>query len=47
MGKAYGADQGTGSAKRVGVIIDGQGVVTHYFAKVSAVGFPSQALQLL
>jgi len=47
MGKAYGADAGTQWAKRVGVIIDGKGVITHYFEKVSAAGFPAQALQLL
>ena len=46
MGKAYGADS-PGGAKRVGVIIDAQGIITHYFPKVSAVGFPSQALGLL
>jgi peroxiredoxin len=47
MGKAYGADAGNQWAKRIGVIIDAKGVVTHYFSKVSAAAFPGEALKLL
>ena len=50
MGLAYGAasEPGTGGyAKRVGVIIDPDGLVSHYDASVSAGDFPNVALGIV
>ena len=50
MGLAYGAasEPGTGGyAKRVGVIIDTEGKVSHYDASVSAGDFPNVALGIV
>ncbi len=49
LGVAYGAadDATAKNARRIGVIIDGDGKVTHYFPKVSAKDFPFEALKLL
>ena len=47
MGKAWGADQGSGSAKRIGVVIGADGKVKHFFEKVKAAAFPEEALKLL
>ena len=49
MGLAYGATQpgSTGDAKRMGVIIDPQGNVSHYWPAVKARDFPQQALEAL
>ncbi len=49
MGLAYGATE-PGSkrdAKRMGVIIDPQGNVSHYWPAVKARDFPQQALEAL
>jgi peroxiredoxin Q/BCP len=46
MGAAYGAGT-SGSAKRMGVIIDPQGNVSHYWPAVKAKDFPEQALAAL
>ena len=49
MGLAYGATQpgSRGDAKRMGVIIDPQGNVSHYWPAVKARDFPDQALEAL
>ena len=49
MGLAYGATEpgSTSSAKRMGVIIDPQGNVSHYWPAVKARDFPQQALEAL
>jgi len=47
MGLAYGAasEPGTGGyARRIGVIIDPEGSVVEYQAKVDAGGYPAHAL---
>ncbi len=47
MGIAYGAadDATSGNARRIGLIIGPDGRVKEYFPKVSAAGFPAEALQ--
>lgn len=47
MGKAWGAAEGVGSAKRIGVIVGADGKVTHWFPKVKSAAFPAEALALL
>ena len=50
MGLAYGAatEPGTGGyAKRIGVIIDPDGQVSHYDASVNAGDFPGAVLRML
>ena len=49
MGVAYGAAEPgtTDDAKRMGVIIDPQGNVSHYWPAVKARDFPQQALAAL
>lgn len=49
MGMAYGAAQSpeTGSAGRVGVVLDEDGLVLHWAASVNAQSFPQEALDLL
>ena len=49
MGLAYGATEpgSRSSAKRMGVIIDPQGNVSHYWPAVKARDFPQQALEAL
>jgi peroxiredoxin Q/BCP len=50
VGVLYGAaDAGStsGGARRVGVIIGPDGKVKQYFPKVSAAGFPAEALNLI
>ena len=50
MGLAYGAakEPGTGGyAKRIGVIIDPDGTVSHYDPSVNAQSFPTEALAVI
>ena len=49
MGIAYGATEpgSRSSATRMGVIIDPQGKIAHYWPKVKAKDFPTQALEAL
>jgi len=47
VGIAYGAadDATSRTARRIGLIIGPDGRVKEYFPKVSAAGFPAEALQ--
>ena len=50
MGLAYGAAKGAGvggSAKRVGVVIDPEGIVIFYGASVNVTSFPQAALDMM